>query len=111
MANRDSSHTVQEERQYEARSSERFNRVAYAIRLLKLLNPPLRVAVYANHRRVQVERGRGVGEEGPWALFGVPPHATRESIARALAELSGLEREPFLVDLLCAAPVEQADQS
>ena len=108
MAARDDSHTIQEERRYEARSGERFNRVAYAMQLLKLLNPPLRVAVYSNYRHVQVQQGRGLGAEGPWALFGVPPHATRESIARALAELSGLEKEPFLVDLLCAAPVEPA---
>ena len=108
MPPRDSSHTIQEERRYEARSGERFNRVAYAMQLLRLLNPPLRVAVYSNYRHVKVERGRGLGAEGPWALFGVPPHATRESIARALVELSGLEREPFLVDLLCAAPVESA---
>lgn len=108
MATRDSSHTIQEERRYEARSAERFNRVEYAMHLLKLLNPPLRVAVYSNYRQVKVEQGRGIGAEGPWALFGVPPHATRESIARALAELTGREQQPFLVDLLCAVPADPA---
>jgi hypothetical protein len=109
MASRDNTHTIEEDRRFEARSAERFNRIAYAMQLLKLLNPPLRVAVYSNFRHVKVEQGRGLGAEGPWALFGVPPHASRESIARALAELTGLEREPFLVDLLCAAPPEAAD--
>ncbi len=107
MATRDKSHSVEVERQYEARSTESFNRVAYAMQLLALLNPPITVAVYRNNRQLLVERGRGLGAEAPWALFGVPPHATRESIARALAELSGLAHAPFLVDLLSAKPAER----
>jgi len=105
MAQRASTHSVQAEERFEARSQERFNRVAYAIALLKVLNPPLTVAVYGSRRHLQVERGR-LSSKGPWALFGVPPHATRESIALALAELSGVAREPFLVDLLCATPAD-----
>jgi hypothetical protein len=106
MAQRSGSHSVQAEERFEARSSERFNRIAYAIELLKVLNPPLTVAVYGSGRHLRVEQGRGLGGAAPWALFGVPPHATRENIARALAELSGVEREPFIVDLLCATPSE-----
>ncbi len=102
MATRDKSHSVEVERQYEARSTESFDRIAYAIQLLALLNPPLKVAVYRNSRQLLVERGRALGTEAAWALFGVPPHATRESIVRALAELSGLANTPFLVDLLSA---------
>ena len=102
MAVRSNTHTVEAQRHYEARSSERFNRISYAMEVLKLLNPSLKVAVYRNHGQLQVERGRGLGGEGPWALCGIPPHATREGIARALVELSGLEHEPFLLDLLCA---------
>jgi hypothetical protein len=105
MAERAHTQSVQAEQRFEARSSERFNRIAYAIELLKRLNPPLSVAVYGTRRYLQVERGR-LSSRGPWALFGVPPHATRESIALALAELSGHARQPFLVDLLCAAPAE-----
>ena len=105
MAQRASTHSVQAEERFEARSPERFNRIAYAIELLKVLNPPLTVAVYGSLRHLQVERGR-LSSQGPWALFGVPPHATRESIALALAELSGVAREPFLVDLLCAVPAD-----
>jgi hypothetical protein len=109
MAQRAGSHTVQAEERFEARSAERFNRIAYAIELLKLLNPPMTVAVYGSCRRLNLEQGRGLGNEKPWALFGVPPHATRENIALALAELSGLEKKPFLVDLLCATPAEPLD--
>lgn len=105
MVLRDGTHSVQAEQRFEARSSERFNRVAYAIELLRVLSPPLTVAVYGSSRHLQVERGR-LSSQGPWALFGVPPHATRESIALALAELSGVDREPFLVDLLCATRAE-----
>jgi len=109
MAARASSHSVQAEERFEARSSERFNRIAYAIELLKLLNPPMTVAVYGSMRQLRLEQGRGLGDQKPWALFGVPPHATRENIARALAELSGVAREPFIVDLLCATPASPLD--
>ncbi len=106
MPPRSNTHTVETQREFEARSTESFNRVAYAIELLRLLNPPLAVAVYGSRHRLLVERGRALGNEGAWALFGVPPHATREGIARALVELSGLERAPFLLDLLCARSSE-----
>ena len=106
MSSRSNTHTIEAERQFEARSSESFNRVAYAIQLLRLLNPPLTVAVYGNRGPLRIERGRALGGQRAWALLGVPAHATRESIARALVELSGLEREPFLLDLLCVSSVE-----
>ena len=106
MPARSNTHTIEAERQFEARSTESFNRVAYAMLLLRLLKPPLSVAVYGSQRQLRVERGRALGAERAWALFGVPPHATRESIARALVELSGLEGEPFLLDLLCAVSVK-----
>jgi hypothetical protein len=106
MASRSSTHTTEADRRFEARSTESFNRVAYAVQLLRLLNPPLTVAVYGNRGQLRIERGRALGAESAWALFGVPPHATRESIAQALVELSGLDREPFLLDLLCAGSVK-----
>lgn len=108
MAQRSGSHSVQAEERFEARSPERFNRIAYAIELLKVLKPPLTVAVYGTSRHMHLEQGRALGREAPWALFGVPPHATRANIARALAALSGLEKQPFLVDLLCATPAAPA---
>jgi len=108
MAARSNTHSIQAERLFEARSSERFDRVAYAIELLKLLNPPLTVGVYATLRHMQVERGR-LSSKGPWALFGVPPHATRVSIAQAVAELSGVGGAPFVVDLLSTQPAKERD--
>ena len=94
---RASTHSVQAQRDFEARSSEVFDRVEFAIRLIELLKPKIDIAVYPRLRRLQTTRG-GVAE--PWAILGVPPHATRENIVRAVAELAGLEDQPFLVDLL-----------
>lgn len=104
MPTRNDTHTVEAERQFEARSGESFNRIAYALELLRLLKPPMTVAVYSNRRQVQIEQGRALGDQPAWALCGVPPHASRASIARELVKLSGLEDAPFLVDLLVAAP-------
>jgi hypothetical protein len=98
----DTSHTIQAQRRYEARSSEPFDRIAYAMALVRLLKPRMTVAVYSRSHYVHVERGRQLNAHEPWAILGVPPHATRESIASAVVELSGLSRESFLVDLLCA---------
>ena len=109
MAARSSSQSIQAEQRYEARSSERFNRIAYAMSLLKVLRPAMDVAVYPRSRHLTVERGPRGGGGPAWATFGIPPYATRESIASALAELAGVSREPFLLDLLCATPPEQLD--
>lgn len=103
------SHTVQAQRRYEARSSERFDRIAYAMTLLRLLKPPMTVAVYPGSHFVRVERSRARTPTEPWAILGIPPHATRETIASAIAELTGQERASFLVDLLCAGNVEAVD--
>jgi hypothetical protein len=105
----DTSHTIESQRRYEARSSESFDRIAYAMSLLRLLKPRLTVAVYARSHYVHVERGRQLNAHEPWATLGVPPHATRESIASAVVELSGLSGESFLVDLLCAGAIDAAD--
>lgn len=102
----DTSHTIQAQRRYEARSSERFDRIAYAMSLLRLLKPRMTVAVYSRNRFLHVEQGRRSSAHEPWATLGVPPHATRESIASAVVELSGLSRESFLIDLLCAGTVD-----
>ena len=103
------SHTIQAQRRYEARSSERFDRIAYAMALLRILKPRMTVAVYPRSHFVHVERSRRPNAHEPWATLGVPPHATRESIASAVVELSGRSRESFLIDLLCAGPIETAD--
>jgi hypothetical protein len=103
------SHTIQAQRRYEARSSERFDRIGYAMKLLRLLKPPMTVAVYPGSQFVHVERSRPRTPNEPWAILGIPPHATRETIATAIAELTGRDRASFLVDLLCAGNAEAAD--
>ena len=103
------SHTIRAERRYEARSSERFDRVAYAMALLRLVKPPMTVAVYPGSEYVRIEQSRWRDAPDRWAILGVPAHATRESIATAVAELSGLERESFLLDLLCLGTIDAAD--
>ena len=105
----DTSHTIQAQRRYEARSSERFDRIAYAIALLRLLKPRMTVAVYSRTHYLHVEQGRQSNADERWATLGVPPHATRQSIASAVVELSGLSRESFLIDLLCASTVGALD--
>lgn len=108
MLSRTSTHSIQAERAYEAHSTALFDRVAYALELLAILRPRLTVAVYSRARSLEVRRGGVRGASEGWATVGVPSSATRESIARALVELSGLEHEPFLLDLLCARPSSTA---
>ena len=103
------SHTIQAQRRYEARSSERFDRIAYAMTLLRLLKPPMTVAVYPGSHFMHVERSRPRAPSAPWATLGIPAHATRETIASAIAELAGRDRASFLVDLLCTATPVAAD--
>jgi hypothetical protein len=103
---RDGTHSVQAQHRFEARSAEVFDRIAYAMQLLAILKPQMTVAVYGRNRHIEVQRSRG--RSAPWALLGIPPHATRESIAAALVELSGLQERPFLTDLLCAQPLSTA---
>jgi hypothetical protein len=100
--------TVDEERRFHRRSLEPFDRIAFAMRALGILRPDsLRIAVYPASSRLRVERGRDLAAQGDseagWALVGIPPDASRESIALALAELAGAERTPFVVDLLVGA--------
>lgn len=105
MAARSSATSIRiAEQRFEARSSESFDRIAYALELLGILKPELTVAVYPRRRHLLVERGRALApDQQGWAVVGIPPHATREHIASALAELSGAEGQRFVVDLLSRA--------
>ena len=89
-----------------AQSDERFDRVAFAMRLLRLVRPKgMTVVVHESYRGVTVERGRDYGRPGnaSWVMLGISPHASREWIALAVAEIASLERTPFIVDLLVRA--------
>ncbi len=109
MKTEDESHfaIVREERAPYHSTLERFDRIAFAMRALSILEPKhLRVAVYTRTRDLRVERARDLeagGSDGGVALLGIPPDASRQSIALALADLTGAAGTPFLVDLLVLA--------
>jgi hypothetical protein len=94
-------------RQVEYRDPSDFDRMAFAMRALRRL--PLQhmtVAVYSAISALRVESGRSQrsgGTEESWAMIGIPPHASREHIAYALAELAGVASVPYTVQLLLAA--------
>lgn len=97
---------VYEERRHVLHDVERFDRVKFAMRALHVLRPRgIRVAVYAAGWDLRVEQGRDFSPrpETSWAMVGIPPDASRHHIALALAELAGVARLPFVLDLLCQA--------
>jgi hypothetical protein len=88
-----------------ATTSERFDRLAFAMRALALLRPTAtRVAVYPRRSAISVEQGRDLehGFLSRWAMVGIPPDATREHIVLALAELSPVPAPAYLLDALLA---------
>lgn len=106
----DSHHATIAEQRFEARSTESFDRIAYAMRVLAVLRPKMTVAVYPRRRDLAVESGRAPGDATRrWALVGIPPHATRESITTALLELSDAREQPFLGDLLRSSELSLKD--
>lgn len=82
-----------------------FDRIAFAMQALHRLRPKrMKVAVYSAVKTLHVESGRDLrrGEGATWAMVGIPPHASREHIACALAELAGVASVPYAVRLLLA---------
>lgn len=97
---------IDREQHVEYRDPSEFDRIAFAMRALDRLRPKrMTVAVYPAVSTLRVERGRNLhrGEGGSWAIVGIPPHASREHIAYALAELAGVEKVPYAVQSLLAA--------
>jgi hypothetical protein len=96
---------IDEERRFEWQSSDAFDRLAFAMRVLAILRPRMTVAVYARQRHLKIESGRDLANDpnGMWAMVGIPPNASKEHIARALAELAGCANAPFIVDLIAHA--------
>jgi hypothetical protein len=91
---------VRDERDHDA---ERFDRVAYATRVLRLLAPrDLTVALCHGAERLVVREGRELDPKRPkrWAIVSIPPDASRAHIAVSLARLAGRHDEPFLLDVL-----------
>ena len=63
-----------------------------ALRALAL--PRLHVAVHETHRALSVSRGRMWGTpHDEWVILGVPPDASREHIATAVAGIAGIRSE------------------
>ena len=96
------------ERRYEqlAESKEQFDRFEFAMKLLRLV--PVKnttVIFHDSYHGVRVELGRDYarGDQARWAMLGISQHASREWIALAVAEIAGVERVPFIVDLLVQA--------
>jgi hypothetical protein len=94
-----------QQRRIEYRDPEDFDRIAFAMRALRRLRPKrMKVAVYEAVSTLHVESGRDLrrGEGATWAIVGIPPHASREHIAYALAHLAGVESVPYAVQMLLA---------
>jgi hypothetical protein len=96
---------IDPQRSVEYRDPSEFDRIAFAMRALRRLRPKrMTVAVYSAVSALRVERGRDLrrGEGATVAIVGIPPHASREHIAYALAELAGIESVPYAVNMLLA---------
>jgi hypothetical protein len=76
-------------RDFERSPEQRFDRVAFAVKVLGLLRiPHIRVALFAS-RRFVVESGRELGSnpDSRWAMVGIPADASARSIVLALSEI------------------------
>ncbi|GMV14642.1 MAG: hypothetical protein AMXMBFR56_28660 [Polyangiaceae bacterium] len=102
---------IEEQRALDITSAEEFDRIAFAMRALRLLRPPMTVAVYPRTLSLSVERGRDLSTEptGTWAMLGIPPNASRAHIALAVAELAPAEQRPWLLDLLALGAHDARD--
>ncbi|MEM1028830.1 MAG: hypothetical protein AAF928_14955 [Myxococcota bacterium] len=79
-----------------------FDRLAFANRVLDLIQPKdMSVVLYRGVRELRIERRqRRPGSKRSWASVAIPPHVPPERIVYALAELAGVADVPFVVDLL-----------
>jgi hypothetical protein len=84
-------------------NAERFDRLAYATRVLRLLAPRgMTVVLCPGTERLVVREGKELDpSRAPrWAMVSIPPDASRAHIAVSLARLAGRQGEPFLLDVL-----------
>ena len=97
---------VDESHDFELRDAAGFDRIAFAMRALRILRPPkMKVVVYERVRDLHIEKAADLsaGPGRSYAVVGIPPHASREHIAYRLAELAGAEQVPYMVALLTAS--------
>lgn len=88
-----------------ARDARSFDRIAFAMRALRLLRPNhMTVAVYESITTLRIESMLDLRRRdgSTQATVGIPPDASREHIAYALAELAGKAEVPYVVELLLA---------
>lgn len=89
-------------RRLEYQDATQFDRIAFAMLALERLRPKrMRIAVYKSVSSMQIESSEDLKREGyRYALVGIPPFASREHIAYALAELVGVASVPYAVQML-----------
>ena len=101
---------VDEERRFELRDREEFDRIEFALCVLAILRPNMNVTVHESRRRLSIQRGRDWthGPDAFWAMIAIPRDASRAHVVTALAELAGVAHLPFVVDLLTHAEPSSA---
>ncbi|HEU5072987.1 MAG TPA: hypothetical protein VFU02_02425 [Polyangiaceae bacterium] len=85
---------------YERHPWQRFDRVAFALRALRVLIPrETRIVVFRSNR-LQVTQGLDLarGSHARWVMLGIPWDASAESIVLALAQLDGLRQRPYALE-------------
>lgn len=87
---------------FEWRDHRHFDRLAFAHRVLDIIQPKnMSVVLYRGVDEMRVERRQSrPGSRLSWATVSIPPHAPPERIVYALAELAGVADVPFVIDLL-----------
>lgn len=90
-------------RSMEYHDPQRFDRIAFAMQALDRLRPrAMTVAVYSSSTSLRIQLDTVMRGTRRLAIVGIPPHASREHIAYALAELAGVESVPYAVQSLLA---------
>ena len=97
---------IDEIREVEPSDPEEFDRIGFALEAVSALRGArLTVAVYPRRAGLRVEAVRDLrgGEGARWVMLGVPPRASRAQIAHALADLAGVTKVPYAIDVLMRA--------
>jgi hypothetical protein len=93
----------EEERRAPTRvSTEEFDRVAFARRVLDVLRPRgVRVLLRDGRHEFVVEQGRlWTADDARWAIVAIPRFASREEITWSLVELIGYTPGPYRFDVM-----------
>ena len=85
---------------YERHPWQRFDRVAFALRALRLLIPTnTRIAVFqSNHLHVVQGLDLARGPSARWVMLGIPSDASAESIVLALTQIEGVGQHPYTLE-------------